>query len=72
MPLQIINIEFRNVVEGNYELTVDVPQSVLDSGDLLTWVEKNVENLADRSLANGDMTSEEFEVTEVGDLGEAE
>lgn len=71
MPIQVINVEFRNVVEGNYELTVDVPQSVLDNGELLTWVEQNVKNLGDRALSNGDMTSEEFEITEVGDLGEA-
>lgn len=72
MPLQTVNVSFRQVLEGNYDVTVDIPQSVLDSGDLLTWVEGNVKNLEDRALANGDITSEEFEVTEVSDLGEAE
>ena len=70
MPRQVINIEFRNVVEGNYEVTLDVPQSVLDSGDLDSWVEENVKNLEQRALANGDIESEEFSVTNVYDLGE--
>lgn len=73
MPVVTLNINFTQTLEGKYEIDVDIPQDVLDGdGDLIDWVEEHVENLESKALANGDIESEEFEITEIEDLGEPE